>query len=94
MFGWETLCPVLFADPIGLLVVMPRAQQPVTEAEVDALPDYYPDVTSEVKVEDHGRIDGRILALDYGYPDRRMVHERRAYYARMSNEFAGRAGDG
>lgn len=94
VFGWTSLCPVLFADPIGFVVVMRRAEQPVSHEEVAALPDYYPDVTSETKVEDHGRIDGRIVALDYGYPDRDMVEERREYYEHKSKNFAGRAGDG
>jgi hypothetical protein len=28
VFHWETLCPVLLADPLGLFIVMPRAKQP------------------------------------------------------------------
>jgi hypothetical protein len=80
LLKWETLCPVLFADPLGLVVVMPLAEQPVTVSEVDAMPDYYPLTTAESKVEDHGRLGGRIVALDYGLPDRDMVVHQRAYY--------------
>ena len=81
IFGWENLCPIVFADPLGLVVVMPRAAQPVTfEDVVEATPDYYPDITSETKPQDFGRVGNRILALDYGLPDAEMVVERRAYY--------------
>jgi hypothetical protein len=81
IFGWENLCPVLLADPIGLIVVMPRAAQPVTADEVAAAaPDYYPDITSESKPADFGRVGNHVLALDYGLPYDDMVVERRAYY--------------
>jgi hypothetical protein len=81
VFGWHNLCPILFADPFGLVVVMPRAAQPVTlEEMVEATPDYYPDITSETKPADFGRVGDRVLALDYGLPDADMVLERRAYY--------------
>jgi hypothetical protein len=50
LLQWETLCPVLFADPLGLVVIMPRAAQPVRVSEVEAMPDYYPQTTAESKV--------------------------------------------
>lgn len=85
IFGWENLCPIKFADPLGVFVVMPRATQPVTcEDVVAATPDYYPDITSETKLEDFGRVGNRVLALDYGLPDADMVAERRAYYIRKT----------
>ena len=81
IFGWDNLCPIKFADPLGTFVVMPRATQPVTfEDVVAATPDYYPDIKSETKAEDFGRVGNRVLALDYGLPDADMVAERRAYY--------------
>jgi hypothetical protein len=81
IFGWKNLCPIKFADPLGVFVVMPRATQPVTfEDVVAATPDYYPDITSETKPEDFGRVGKRVLVLDYGLPDSDMVAERRAYY--------------
>jgi hypothetical protein len=44
VFGWENLCPITFADPLGLVVVMPRASQPVTFEEVKAAtPGYFPE---------------------------------------------------
>jgi hypothetical protein len=72
IFKWTTLCPVYFADPAGFLVIMPRALQPVSREEVEAMPDYYPAITSETKVEDHGRLGLRVVALDYGLPDQNL----------------------
>ena len=85
IFRWDALCPIRFADPFGFLVVMPRAQQPVTVAEVVSLHDAtHPDITAESKVEDHGRIGEAVVVLDYGYFDRDMVQTRRTYYAQMA----------
>ena len=84
IFGWENLCPVVFADPLGFFVVMPRAEQPVTFSDVVAATsgefDYYPDITAETKAQDFGRLGDRVVALDYGLPDSGMVSDRRAYY--------------
>lgn len=83
VFGWPNLCPISFADPFGLFVIMPRATQPVTFDDVaNATPDYFPDITSEFKPEDFGRVGNVVLALDYGLPDADVVAERRAYYKR------------
>lgn len=80
-FGWTNLCPVRFADPLGLILVMPRASQPVTFDEiVTNTPDQYPDTTAEYKPENFGKLGSSVLALDYGLPDARIVRERRAYY--------------
>ena len=81
VFGWETLCPVLFADPAGFVVVMPRATQPVDDSEVEALPDDYPGTTAESKSADHGRLHGRVVAVDYGIPHAEDARHRRDYYA-------------
>jgi len=79
--GWKSLCPILLADPLGLLVVMPRAIQPVSQQEVDvAIGDYYPDNTAGAKPEDYGRVGNAVVALDYGLPSKDMVLERRLYY--------------
>lgn len=80
VFGWQNLCPVLVADPLGLVVVMPRALQPVTDEDVRNMPDYYPNITAELKPQDYGRIDGVVVALDYGYWDASDVADRRKYY--------------
>ena len=85
VFGWESLCPILFADALGLVVVMPRVQQPVTLEEIEAaVPVYFPEPTYETKAEAFGLVNGRVLALDYGLPERDIVSEMRGYYADMS----------
>src|SRR5512135_991167 len=77
IFKWENLCPITIADPLGIFVVMPRAAQPVSlEDVIEATPDYYPDITSETKPADFGRIGNRVFALDYGLPDANDVLER------------------
>lgn len=80
-FGWENLCPVLFGDPAGLILVMPRAQQPVTET--DALAafsiDYWPGIDAESKAENFGRLGDSVLVLDYGLPGSDDVAHRREY---------------
>jgi len=75
-------CPVLLADPLGLIVVMSRAA-PVSWSEVQAEPpDYYPSPTDEYsKPEDYGRFNGRVVAVDYGLPYEDLVRDRRACYA-------------
>jgi hypothetical protein len=85
-FGWRTLCPVLLADPAGLVMVMARAEQPVSAADVETLPDAYPDITAETKVQDYGRYAGRVVAVDYGLWDAEDVAQRRDYYASFRSE--------
>ena len=36
LFGWESLCPIWFADLLGLVVVMPLATPRATQEDVDA----------------------------------------------------------
>ena len=81
-FGWENLCPVLFADPFGLWVIMPRAHQPVTESEAFETfsVDYWPGIDAESKIENFGRLGDRVLVLDYGLPGSDDVSHRRAYF--------------
>lgn len=85
VFGWDCLCPVYFADPLGWLVVMPRAEQPVAQEEVDALPDYYPNHTAELKHDDYGRLEQRVVALDYGLGFADAVAVQRKYYRQKSD---------
>ena len=81
IFGWENLCPIYFADPLGILVIMPRAKQPVKKEDViNAYPDQDPNITAEGKPEDWGCLDGRILALDYGLHRADAVMNRRKSY--------------
>ena len=81
--------PIDSADALGLVVIMPRAVQPVTFDEVvAATPDYYPDVTAESKPEDHGRLGDQVVVLINGLPDAEMVNERRAYYTSKAKQFS------
>lgn len=86
-FGWQHLCPVLTADPCGLLLVMLRAEQPVTFEDVKkATPDhYYPDPTVETKCEDFGRVAGLVVSVDYGLWDAGDVAERRDYFRTLAS---------
>lgn len=84
IFGWENLCPIYFADSLGILVIMPRVQQPITFEDVKIATsgkyDYYPNIILETKPEDWGCLGGRIVALDYGLPKADMVVRRRRTY--------------
>lgn len=83
-FGWENLCPVLFFDGIGLMLVMRRAEQPVSFDEVvqaDQDYDYYPDIDVEYKPENWGRIGVSIVCLDYGLDALEDIRKRREYLA-------------
>ena len=76
------LCPVLWCHSNGSVLIMPEATPfPIgrrANEEVDALyadgwwessHDRIPDPT-ESKSEDWGFLDGRIVVVDYGHPDR------------------------
>ena len=69
--GWPELCPVLWADLIGVLVVMPRARS-LTQAEFDSIDwddfcqndDYV--VPAERKLDSFGWLGDRLVAVDFG----------------------------
>ena len=69
--GWPELCPIVFSLPGGWLLVMMRADL-LTDAEwevfdADAFcncPDYM--IPAENKRDSFGKLDGRIVAIDYG----------------------------
>lgn len=72
--GWPELCPVVWRIRGGFMVVMPRVQI-LTEAEfdegeiggiVDAANAAGRCVPAEFKPDSWGRLDGRIVAVDYG----------------------------
>lgn len=63
----ERLCPVLWSLPGGFLLVMPRCTPLSAEeycAELVELMDW--PLPVENKVDSVGRLDGRIVAVDYG----------------------------
>ena len=76
---WRNLCPVLFADPLGICVVMARADPLSSDAQRDLAPDYYPDMTVEGKADDYGVLGGEVVIIDYGLPYRDAIEERRLY---------------
>lgn len=68
--GWEGVCPVLLADPLGLVVVMPRCR-PVpgyfTDSYYERLinrGDYR--IPAENKPDSWGILNGKTVAVDYG----------------------------
>ena len=69
--GFPELCPVVFAFPGGWLLVMRRAEL-LSDAEWCAFnaevfcttPDYI--IPAEFKQDSFGKLDGRIVAIDYG----------------------------
>jgi hypothetical protein len=88
--GWSSLCPVLFADPLGLLVVMPWAGDAATNEEVKALEERIgleckAFTDAEGKPSDYRVLNGKVVAVDYGLAHEDMVRERRAYYGRMTS---------
>jgi hypothetical protein len=72
-FGWPHLCPVVWADPEGYVLVMRRAIQDVTHDEIVAFEAAWMDSqrlplpSGEDKPEDWGHVDGRLVLCDYGY---------------------------
>lgn len=87
--GWrEVLCPVLWGDPWGWLLVMPRTA-PVTEEALQQgvwERDFDPSLPTEHKVADWGVLsDGRVVAHDYAMPalDPESERERRQYLDRF-----------
>jgi hypothetical protein len=81
-FTWGNLCPIKFADPWGCIVIMRRAA-PTAIEEIDAADiDFYPNIDVEFdKAENFGRLDGAVVAVDYGLFDESAVHERQEYLA-------------
>lgn len=69
--GWQELCPVVFSIPSGLLIVMHRAE-PITRDEFFAIDvELWRDrgeyiIPVEAKLDSFGRLNGRVVAVDYG----------------------------
>jgi hypothetical protein len=79
-FKWTNLCPLKFADPLASSLVMERAEQSITEAEIIAADtDDYPDIDVEFKTENWGRLKGRVVVVDYGHWDADAIRKRRKY---------------
>jgi hypothetical protein len=70
---WPELCPVLFSLPLGLLVVMERAEPLTTDEYINLVRNFKEFVDKkdyivpvENKIDSFGKIDGKIVAVDYG----------------------------
>lgn len=91
IFGWDNLCPVYVSDPIGLILVMIRAHQPVSFEEIQVINsneyDYYPDIDVEYKPENWGKIGEKLVCLDYGLEESEVVQQRRAYLEEKKGTF-------
>jgi hypothetical protein len=72
-FGWKHLCPVVWSDPHGHIVVMRRVVQDATDAEVREfewrlMEEFKRIPSTESKAEDWGHLpDGSLVVVDYGY---------------------------
>jgi hypothetical protein len=88
--AWEHLCPIVFADRYGFVVVMPRAGLPDDPAALDAAverdAECYPQPTVEFRGDEYGIVADRVVCFDYGLADAAMVRVRREYYARRSGQ--------
>lgn len=68
--GWDGLCPVLYGNRYGFVIVMPRAdpiERDMTDVEYDDLlarREY--ELPVERKTDSFGMLNGQIVAVDYG----------------------------
>ena len=66
----EGFCPVLFADPLGLVVVMPRVRvltEPLSEEGFHAFVNRAEYINpAENKPDSFGYLNGALVAIDYG----------------------------
>ena len=68
-FGDDRVCPVVFALPRGLLVIMPRCAvltRNLTAAERERFFGAEYIVPAEDKASSFGWLNGRLVAIDYG----------------------------
>lgn len=59
-------CPVRWVSPLGLLLVMPRVEI-LTEEEFHSV-EIPRGTVAEIKPNSWGWLDGRLVAVDYGWP--------------------------
>jgi hypothetical protein len=60
----DWLCPIEFLSPDGRLLLMRRVR-PIHES--DTLPDKLPIFLSDIKRENFGWLDGRLVCIDYAW---------------------------
>jgi hypothetical protein len=88
-FGWPHLCPVVWGDPEGHVLVMERAMQDVVLEEIVAFEEAWMASQrlelpgEEAKPEDWGHLPGgKLVVCDYGYAcdsDEAIERQRRDY---------------
>jgi hypothetical protein len=82
-FKWEHLCPVVWCEPAGRILMMQRGTSDATHDEIDAIYDrYYPSVGCESKTKDWGHVEGKLVVFDYGFDcwtESAMEAQRRYY---------------
>lgn len=61
-------CPVLWASPLGLAIVMPRARVMGLEEFYRIVRSLPTDTVAEMKPSSWGWLNGRAVAIDYGWP--------------------------
>jgi hypothetical protein len=64
--GWDSLCPVLWSLPGGLLLVMRRARELTWDERRHIDASRLDGVPVEWKPSSFGWLDGRVVAIDYG----------------------------
>ena len=93
VFRWDQLCPVLFADCLGIVLIMPRAapaDRDAVDAAIQRDGESYPQPTTEFLPDGYGLVNSHVMCFDYGVADGDMVREKRAHYAQFSNNHTDR----
>jgi hypothetical protein len=94
-FGWPHLCPVVWGDPDGHVLVMQRATQDATDEQIRRFESEWMDTRTlwlpdaEPKPEDWGHLpeDGRLVVCDYGYDidtEEAIAQKRREFEAHLA----------
>ena len=71
--GWPELCPICFYLPLGLMVIMPRCEPMLDkdfqnfDYEKFTVHDDYTLTYIENKPDSFGILNGKVVAIDYGY---------------------------
>lgn len=82
------MCPVVWGDPDGNVLIMERATQDVALEEIVAFEEAWMDSQrldlpgEEAKPEDWGHLGGRLVVCDYGYScdsEEAIERQRRDY---------------
>ena len=68
--GWKELCPVLWSDPWGFVVVMPECEPLAKNLDDKSYQNFVTRAVGRVPVEhkrsSFGYLNGKLVAVDYG----------------------------